>query len=230
MEIKTWLHNLNSFGDFNLLLIFLLENLVLLILSVIVGLILEYKNTVYPTKDSKWLLSTLICNTLITFVGFKLYIFNFLGLIFDKTILSISLDLVLLTITMDFLMFIFHFCIHKIKWIYTIHKHHHSHVETNVYSLYVLHPIETLGFGFIWLFCLFLIDYNFYSVTIYLILNLTYAILGHLKVDVFPKFWYKNVITKWISTTKFHNCHHKNENKNFGFYFTFWDKIFKTYQ
>lgn len=230
MEIKNWLNYLNSFGDSNLVFIFLLENLVIIILSAAVGLILEFKNTIYPKKDTQWIISTLICNTLITFIGFKLYILNFIQLSFEKSIFSIVTDLVLITIIMDFLMFVFHFYIHKSKWIYNIHKHHHSHIETNVYSLFVLHPIETFGFGLLWLFTIMVMDYNFYSVTFYLILNLIYGILGHLKKDIFPKFWMNNPITKWISSTRFHNNHHLYPNKNFGFYFIFWDKIFKTYQ
>lgn len=230
MEIINWLNYLNSFGDGNLVWIFLLENLAIIILSAGVGLILEFKNTIYPIKNTHWIISTLICNTLITFIRFKLYILNFIHLSFEKSIFSIVTDLVLITIIMDFLMFVFHFYIHKFKWIYNIHKHHHSHIETNVYSLFVLHPIETFGFGLLWLFTIIIMDYNFYSVTIYLILNLIYGILGHLKKDIFPKFWMNNSITKWISSTRFHNNHHLYPNKNFGFYFIFWDKIFKTYQ
>lgn len=230
MEIKILLGKLNSFGDINLLWIFLLENFALIILSVLIGFIVEYKNTIYPKNDTKWLVSTLLCNTLVTFVGFKLYILNFIQLSFEKSLTSIVFDLILITIIMDFLMFVFHFYIHKIKWIYEIHKHHHYHIKTNVYSLYVLHPIETFGFGMLWLFTILIVDYNFYSVAIYLVLNLTYGILGHLEKNIFPKFWSTNTLTKWISTTKFHNNHHTNETKNFGFYFTFWDKIFKTYE
>lgn len=230
IQIKGWLYHLNSFGDFNLLWIFFIENLILIILSIFVGLIIEFQNTVLNKKDFKWIFSTLVCNTLVTFIGFKLFILNYIQLSFEFSIPSFLVDLLWITVAMDFLMFVFHYFIHKLKWFYTLHKHHHLHIETNVYSLYVLHPIETLGFGTLWLMVIMLFDFNFYSVSIYLILNLTYGILGHLKSDIFPKFWSKNVLTKWISTTTFHNHHHKDEEKNFGFYFTFWDKIFKTYK
>ncbi|MEO8516855.1 MAG: sterol desaturase family protein [Flavobacterium sp.] len=230
MEIKNWLVTLNTLGDFNLLWIFLLENLILMLLSVLVGLIIEFDNTTFNKKDIKWLLWTLVCTTSVTFVGFKLYILNYIHLTFEISIVTMLLDLLLITIVMDFLMFVFHFYIHKMKWFNAIHRHHHLHIDTNVYSLYVLHPLETLGFGMLWLITIIVFDFNFYSVSFYLILNLTYGILGHLKSDIFPSFWTTNFMTKWISTTHFHNNHHKNESRNFGFYFTFWDKIFKTYQ
>jgi sterol desaturase/sphingolipid hydroxylase (fatty acid hydroxylase superfamily) len=229
MQIKNGLFYLNTLGDFNLFWLFLFENFILILLSVGVGLLLDYKNTIFNRKDTKWIASTLFCNTFVTFIGFKLFILNYIHLSFHFELLNFITDLFLITIIMDFLMFVFHFYIHKIKEFNNIHKHHHLHIETSVYSLYVLHPIETLGFGFLWLMTIMVIDYNFYSLAFYLILNLTYGILGHLKADVFPSFWTTHWATKWISTTGFHNNHHKNEAKNFGFYFTFWDKIFKTY-
>ena len=125
-------------------------------------------------------------------------------------------------------MFCFHYLAHKLAWFHPIHQLHHTHIDTNVYSLFVLNPIETLGFGAIWLILISILEFNCFSIILYLILNLSYGILGHLNKDIFPKFWKENSVTKWISTTQFHSNHHKNESHNFGFYFTIWDKIFKT--
>ncbi|WP_255357093.1 sterol desaturase family protein [Flavobacterium sp. TMP13] len=129
---------------------------------------------------------------------------------------------------MDFFMFCFHYLAHRLKLLQSIHKLHRTDIDTNVYRLFVLHPIETLGFELIWLSLLIVIRLNYLSIIIYLILNLLYGMFGHLKKDHFPTFWYNNTIRKWISSTQFHNNHHKNKSHNYGFYFTIWDKIFKT--
>lgn len=229
MEIQNWLLELNKLGEIQLTLLFLVENLVLIILSGIIGKIIEAENTVLYRKDLKWIFSTLVFNTLITYIGYKMFCHDHIQFYFNFSIISIITDLLLITLIMDFLMFIFHYIIHRVKWLYTIHNHHHLHVKTNVYSLYVLHPIETLGFGFLWLISITLIHFNFYGMVIYLILNLTYGILGHLQKDIFPDFWSDNYFTKWISTTQFHNNHHLNKDENFGFYFTFWDKLLNTH-
>ncbi len=93
IQIKDWLYHLNSFGDFNLLWIFFIENLLLIVLSVFVGLIIEFQNTVFNKKDFKWIFSTLVCNTLVTFIGFKLFIFNYIQLSFEFSIPSFLVDL-----------------------------------------------------------------------------------------------------------------------------------------
>jgi sterol desaturase/sphingolipid hydroxylase (fatty acid hydroxylase superfamily) len=228
MIFQTWLQALSQYNLLPLFIFFLIENLILILLSIILGKIIEYDNTKISKTDRKWVISTLICNTLITLLGYKLYYFGIIKIDFSPSILSIVFDTLLLIILMDFFMFCFHFLAHYLKWFSPIHRLHHTHIETSVYSLYILHPIETLGFGIIWLISITLLDFNYLSIIIYLILNLLYGIFGHLKKDIFPDFWHKNNFTKWISTTKFHSDHHKNESHNYGFYFTIWDKIFKT--
>ncbi|KQB39207.1 sterol desaturase family protein [Flavobacterium aquidurense] len=228
MIFESWLQQLSQFNLFILFIFFLAENATLLFLSVLLGKIIEPENTKLNKKDRKWIFTTLICNTFITLLGYEFYYFEIMKVDFTPSILSIILDTLLLIFLMDFFMFCFHYLVHHLKWFYPIHQLHHTHIETSVYSLFVLHPIETLGFGIIWLSSITLFHFNFISIIIYLVLNLSYGIFGHLKTDIFPAFWYKSYVTKWISTTKFHADHHKNESHNFGLYFTIWDKIFKT--
>lgn len=228
MIFESWLQQLAELNLVYLVGFFLIENLVLIYISVLIGRIIEPENTFLKKSDRKWVFSTLICNTFITVSGFELYQLGILEIDFSPSLVTLLLHILLLIILMDFLMFCFHFLAHRLTWFNPIHRLHHTHIDTSVYSLYVLHPIETLGFGFIWLFLITIIKFNFLSIIIYLVLNLSYGIFGHLKTDVFPDFWYRNPFTKWISTTKFHNDHHKNESRNYGFYFTIWDKIFKT--
>lgn len=228
MIFENWLQQLSQYNILSLTVFFFIENTVLFCLSIIIGRIIEPENTLLKKTDVKWLASTVICNTFITLFGYELYHFRIMKIDFSHSILHIFLDLFLLILLMDFFMFCFHYLVHRLKWFHSIHKLHHTHIKTSVYSLYVLHPVETLGFGFIWLFLITLIKFNYISIIIYLILNLLYGIFGHINKDFFPLNWDKNYIFKWISNTKFHHNHHQNESKNYGFYFTFWDKIFRT--
>ncbi|OIV43838.1 sterol desaturase family protein [Flavobacterium johnsoniae] len=228
MNVELLLQELSHLSFLTQLIIFSAENIVLLLIAVLIGKLIEPANTVLKSKDQKWLLSTLICNIFITALGFQLYQLQLIKIDFSNHLGAIILDTFLLIVLMDFFMFCFHYLAHTLKWFHPIHKLHHTHVDTSVYSLFVLHPVETLGFGFIWLILISVFELNYISLTIYLFLNLMYGIFGHLEKDLFPAFWYQSFFTKWISTTKFHSDHHKNQSHNFGFYFTFWDKIFKT--
>lgn len=66
---------------------------------------------------------------------------------------------------------------------------------------------------------------NIFSITIYLFINLIWGTVGHLNREFFPK-WIEQL---FLGTTKFHNQHHLNEQKNFGFYTSIWDRMFGTY-
>lgn len=229
MTIENWLHKLSEYSNLQLILLFLTENFLIIVLAVFFGKYIEPENTKVRKSDIKWIVSTLTCNTIITMIGFKLYCFNILKFNFNESIYQIIIDILLLVFIIDFIMFWSHFLAHKLNFFYSIHKHHHNHVSTSVYSLFILHPIETIGFGVILISIITLFHFNFYSITVYLILNISYGVLGHLKTDLFPKFWNNFLVTKFITNTKFHNKHHIDESANFGFYFTIWDMFIKTY-
>merc|ERR1712000_533141 len=61
------------------------------------------------------------------------------------------------------------------------------------------------------------------------------AILGHFAnlyyhfgVELVPKWFFSYYPTKLILTASFHEVHHIDPRYNFGLYFTYWDRIFKT--
>ena len=140
--------------------------------------------------------------------------------------LAVVLQVILLIILMDLLMYLFHRLAH-IPAVYTfLHKKHHEHISTNYLSLFVLHPLEALGFGFILIIVLMFYSFSPVAVGIYLFINLVWGTLGHLNKEVFPE-----GTEQWlIGTTAFHNQHHLHEDKNFGFYTSIWDRIFRTWK
>ena len=109
MMFQSWLQLLTQFNLGSLFVFFLIENLVLIILSVVLAKIIEYDNTKLNKTDRKWVISTLICNTLITLLGFELYHFGIIKIDFSPSLFSIIIDTLLLVVIMDFFMFCFHF-------------------------------------------------------------------------------------------------------------------------
>ena len=215
-----------------LFLIFLLENGSIIVLSVLVGFILDKTISSLWLKISRtellWTISTLFLNTLITMLGFLLYKYGIVVFSFDTTILSIIIDTLLLIIAMDFLMFVFHYLIHNIAFIKKIHELHHQYKDPTAVTLYVLHPIEVIGFGSLWLSLIILYKSSIIAVFVYLFLNIIMGMIGHLEIEVIPRSWSKNFVMKWIADTTFHNDHHKDPTHNYGFYTSLWDKLFRT--
>lgn len=53
--------------------------------------------------------------------------------------------------------------------------------------------------------------------------------MGHAGVELMPRWWLSSPLTSWISTTSHHDLHHAGSfSHNYGFYFTWWDKLMGT--
>lgn len=217
-----------------LFLIFLLENGILITGSVLIGFAFDktipHLKEKITRKEILWTSSTLFLNTLITLAGFLLYKYGIIHFSFDNSFFRILLDTFLLVISMDLLMFLFHYSIHKIRLLRKIHDLHHEYENPTAITLYVLNPLEVIGFGSLWIFLLVLHDTSLLSVFIYLLLNVVMGMIGHLELERIPTSWSKNAVMKWIANTTFHNDHHKDPSCNYGFYTSFWDLLFKTFK
>lgn len=188
----------------------------------------KIQETDHPFLKSDLYLSflTLFLNSVVMLTGVYLWKSGWIKLNESKTILTILFEIAAITLVMDLLMYIFHYMVHH-RFIYKIlHRKHHEHTSTNFLSLFVLHPFETLGFGWMMTFVFMLYDFSVFSITIYLFINLIWGTIGHLNREFFPK-WTEQL---FLGTTKFHNQHHLNEKRNFGFYTSIWDRMFGTYK
>ncbi|WP_345948092.1 sterol desaturase family protein [Mucilaginibacter sp. PAMB04274] len=139
-------------------------------------------------------------------------------------------DSLLLFLAMDLAMYLFHYAIHHsfaYKW---VHRLHHTYQDPTPVDLYVLHPLETVGFGALWLMVLCAYAFNFYAVAIYLTLNVLFGIIGHLGIEPLPKRVQNKMPLKLLGTSSFHHNHHRDEGYNFGFYTSIWDRLFNTYK
>ncbi|MEQ1498880.1 MAG: sterol desaturase family protein [Novosphingobium sp.] len=53
--------------------------------------------------------------------------------------------------------------------------------------------------------------------------------MGHAGLELHPRGWARHPLLRWISTTTHHDMHHGTSyNHNYGFYFTWWDKLMGT--
>lgn len=224
---------LAQFSPWQQFVILFLENLGVLLFALVFGLILDGNFSSglkkFSPTEIKWLVLTLFFNSVITFLGFRLYCLGYIIFNFESNWGTFVLHLLILIVIMDFVLFALHSIIHKFPLLYKIHALHHLYRQTTAIDLFVLHPLEVLGFGFIWLMVLMVIPFNFYAVCIYLIFNVTMGIIGHVEKDhsVFKKLGW---LSSWLGDTKFHRQHHEQEDSNFGFYLTIWDKVFRSYK
>lgn len=182
----------------------------------------------HPLTKSDVYLSflTVVCNSFVMLLGVFLWKNKWIIIDSQPSVVSVFLETIALIFLMDLLMYFFHYAAH-LPFVYKIlHGKHHEHVSTNFLSLFVLHPFETIGFGLMILALLMSYDFSIISIVLYLLINLVWGTIGHLNREFFRASFDR----LFIGTTRFHNQHHLDETKNFGFYTSIWDRLFGTYR
>ncbi|MFJ9517513.1 sterol desaturase family protein [Kitasatospora sp. NPDC101801] len=137
-------------------------------------------------------------------------------------------ELLLLTLLMDALMYGGHWLAHRRRLYRLVHETHHRFPEPGPATLFVLHPLEALGFGGTWLAVLCLWGMSVTAVGGYVVVNLVFGLLGHLGVEPFPARVRRWRLFRWVALPTFHAGHHADPGVNLGFYTTAWDRLFGT--
>lgn len=172
--------------------------------------------------------TTLALNTALGCAGLWLYRRGWIHLRRGLSPQEQLLDLALFFFAIDVLMYALHRLAH-VRPIYDLlHALHHRYENPNALTLYVLHPVEAIGFGSLWIVLLALHDFSLGAFVAYNVLNVYFGVVGHFGFEPYPTFWTRSRLTSWITTSTFHFQHHRTRVHNLGFYTTFWDRLFGT--
>lgn len=172
-------------------------------------------------------LSSVVLNAGVSVVGWWLWINGYITLR-ETTFLSGIWDCFLMVMFMDVGMYVFHRMAHHPRLFEVIHKFHHRHETTNPISLFVLHPLEIVGFGGLMIAFLMVYPMTLGGLLAYLTINLLFGTLGHSGVEPFPRMLSSVPVLRLLGTSTFHAEHHEQPKHNFGFYTLLWDRLFGT--
>jgi Delta7-sterol 5-desaturase len=121
-----------------------------------------------------------------------------------------------------------HRWMHKPGVFRIVHKVHHESVSTSVFTSFSFHPLEAL-LQFIFLpVVIFILPLHYVALAIVLMAMTISAIVNHAGIEIFPRKFYAHPVGKWLIGSTHHELHHKEFTRNFGLYFTFWDKLMNT--
>lgn len=178
----------------------------------------------YKIKTSKqefiYASLTVFLNIIIAIPGYVLWQYDIIK--FSNT--NIFISFITLLFLVDFIMYLAHYLSHNIKIFKQIHQKHHEHTDTfNIVSLFYMSFSESILFGALLTFIVWLFQFNLYGFILFLVANWLYGVIGHLNT----KSSRQNILI--FTTSSYHKNHHILNNKNYGFYTYIWDKLFKTY-
>lgn len=111
----------------------------------------------------------------------------------------------------------------------SFHRFHHLTITPTAWTAYSFAvPEAAVMFLFmpVWIF---LVPTPGPVIFTFLAIMILRNAMGHAGLELHPRGWASHPLLKWISTTTHHDMHHGTSySHNFGFYFTWWDKLMGT--
>jgi sterol desaturase/sphingolipid hydroxylase (fatty acid hydroxylase superfamily) len=109
------------------------------------------------------------------------------------------------------------------------HRFHHRTVTPTPWTAYAFALPEAIVMALFMPLWLALVPTPEPVVFTFLAVMILRNTMGHAGLELHPRGWASHPVLKWISTTTHHDLHHAGSfNHNFGFYFTWWDKLMGT--
>ena len=211
-----------------LLSILFIENFTIALIALGAGYAI-LKSSGEPLKkisSNQWrqFLLTVLLNTLVTYSGFSLWANGFIKISVDIN-WGIAVHFVVLFIAMDLLLYALHYLMHSGFLFKNLHYKHHTGQKLRPIDFFIIHPLEAIVYGALWLAFLALFTFNLYAIIFYLVVHVLFGVMSHLGIE---RPTTKGFISEYLVDSHYHQVHHKNPQHNLGFYTNIWDKLFGT--
>jgi Delta7-sterol 5-desaturase len=122
-----------------------------------------------------------------------------------------------------------HRAMHHPKLFKSFHRFHHRTVTPTAWAAYSFAIPEAFMMALFMPLWLYFVPTPWFVTFTFLIIMILRNAMGHAGLELHARGWASHPVLKWISTTTHHDLHHAGSfNHNFGFYFTYWDKLMGT--
>ena len=122
-----------------------------------------------------------------------------------------------------------HRAMHHPRLFKSFHRFHHRTVTPTAWAAYSFALPEAVVMAIFMPVWLLLVPTPGTVIFAFLAIMILRNCMGHAGLELHSRGWASHPILKWISTTTHHDLHHAGSfNHNFGFYFTWWDKMMGT--
>lgn len=122
-----------------------------------------------------------------------------------------------------------HRAMHHPKLYRTFHKFHHQTMTPTPWAAYSFALPEATVMAIFMPMWLAVVPTPGWVTFTFLAIMILRNAMGHAGLELHARGWATHPLLKWISTTTHHDLHHAGSYRhNYGFYFTYWDKLMGT--
>lgn len=115
------------------------------------------------------------------------------------------------------------------RWLFRrVHRLHHKSRTPTPWAAYAFAPSEAILEAGILPLAALLLPLHEVTVLLFVTHMIARNVIGHAGVELFPSWWLRAPLLRWITTTTHHDLHHSHGGYNFGLYFTWWDRWMNT--
>jgi len=139
------------------------------------------------------------------------------------SVVRITLEIAALIVWNDIHFWLNHRLLHT-RWLRRFHLVHHRSIVTTPWATFALHPIEAMMLGSVMLPPMLVHDFSFWSLLALPLSSLWGNCIGHCNYDFFPNASYRHC----LAHSRQHHLHHACFHGNYGFQFSFMDRLFGT--
>ena len=135
-------------------------------------------------------------------------------------------------ILFDLWMYTWHVAVHRVRFLWRLHRVHHNDTEMDTTTAIRFHPIEVLAGAFLRVGILVLLGMKMTYLFLYVIIFHPVILFHHSNIAL-PEKW-DRLLRALIVTPNMHRVHHSIEgkefNSNYGSVFSFWDRLIRTFR
>lgn len=164
------------------------------------------------------------------FYGTRVGIFRMYDHWSDRGVLWFAFTVVLLPVLHDTYFYWTHRAMHHPKIFRIVHAVHHKSNNPSPCAAYAFHPLEAMVQAAYVPLVASVIPVSQVALFLFLTFMIFRNVLGHLGIELFPRWFVKSRYTSWSTTATHHAMHHSRFHSNYGLYFTFWDRVMNTTQ
>jgi sterol desaturase/sphingolipid hydroxylase (fatty acid hydroxylase superfamily) len=142
------------------------------------------------------------------------------------------LDVLIGFVALDLAVYAQHVALHKIPWLWRLHRMHHADLDIDVSTGLRFHPLEIVASMLIKMAVVALLGVPLVAVVAFEVaLNAT-SMFNHSNAAM--PVWLDRIMRLFIVTPDMHRVHHSvarhETDSNFGFNLAWWDRLFGTYR
>ena len=137
-------------------------------------------------------------------------------------------SIVAMVLIHDTLFYWLHRAMHSQVLFAKMHRRHHDSLYPTALAAYSFSWREATAEALIVTVIIFIIPVHPLAFLIFQTISTAYNVYGHCGSELYPRGTAEHWLGKWLNTSTLHAHHHCRGRGNYGFYFTFWDRMMGT--